>query len=401
VLNLIIRIGIAVIIVIATVLLIRLVWFAFKRLRAKVDEYGSKHFKPLTIKKLNLLDVKQMMTVIFFALQLAKYVVALFIVVLSIPIVFSLFPQTRNLASVLFGYILTPLKTIGGNIVGYIPNLFTIAIILFIVRYALRALKFFTTQIERGKLVIPGFYADWAQPTARILQIFFYAFTVAMIYPYLPGSGSGAFQGVSVFVGLIISLGSSAAIGNLVAGIVITYMRPFKIGDRIKLGDTVGFVVERSPIVIRIRTHKNEYVTVPNQMVLNSSIVNYRTSSESQEGGLIMHAAVTMTYEVPWRKVHEILLEAARKTSRTESTPKPYVLQTALDDNYCCYEINVYTKHVEQLPSIYSELYGHLQDGFDAAKVSLTAPHYRIHIGRTEEQHNLLSFSGKESAAPV
>jgi small-conductance mechanosensitive channel len=210
--------------------------------------------------------------------------------------------------------------------------------------------------------------------------VLLYAFTVAIIYPYLPGSDSRIFQGVSVFVGIIFSLGSSSAIGNLIAGLVITYMRPFKIGDRIQIKDITGFVVEKSPIVIRIKTHKNEYVTFPNMIILNSSIINYHTSSDEDEEGLILYADVTMGYTVPWQQVHEILIEAALQTKMVQKNPKPFVLQTALDDFYAKYQINLYTKEVDRVPAIYSELYQNLQNGFKAAGISLTAPAYRINL---------------------
>ncbi|GHV88405.1 hypothetical protein AGMMS50267_07650 [Spirochaetia bacterium] len=161
---------------------------------------------------------------------------------------------------------------------------------------------------------------------------------------------------------------------------VITYMRPFKIGDRIKFQDITGFVVEKSLIVIRIKTHKNEYVTFPNMMVLNSSIVNYNTSSDDDEEGLILYADVTMGYSVPWKQVHEILIAAALKTTGIEKTPKPFVLQTSLDDFYAKYQINAYTKDVNKVPRIYSELYENLQNGFNGAGIDLTAPAYQIYL---------------------
>jgi small-conductance mechanosensitive channel len=379
-LNIITRLGIAVAIIIGQILLIKLVWFFFRIFTVKITAYGKKHFKPIQIKKYRLMDTRQILNVIYFFLRILKYLVTAFQLFITIPIVFSLFPLTKNLASTLFGYIFTPLKNIGLGIIKYIPNLFTIIIIIFIVRYVLRSLRFLSTQIEREKLVIPGFYSDWAQPTFNILRVLLYAFTIAIIYPYLPGSDSAVFQGVSVFVGIIFSLGSSSAIGNLVAGVVITYMRPFRIGDRIKLNDVTGFVVEKSPIVTRVRTHKNEYVTFPNIMVLTSGIINYHTSSEEKEEGLILHADITMGYAVPWPQVHDILITAALKTSRTEKNPKPFVLQTALSDFYANYQINVYTKDVDHVPSIYSELYQNLQDGFKAAGIDMTAPHYQIRM---------------------
>jgi small-conductance mechanosensitive channel len=299
---------------------------------------------------------------------------------MTVPIVFSLFPATRELASTLFGYILNPLKNIFFSVVKYIPNIITIIIILTITKYIIRALKFFTAQIAKGKLKLPGFYPDWAQPTFSLLRFLLYAFTVAIIYPYLPGSDSRFFQGVSVFVGLIVSFGSSSVIGNLVAGFIITYMRSFKIGDRIQIQGNIGFVVEKSIMVLRIKTAKNEYITIPNLQVLQASIINYNTSSDEDEEGLILHAEITFAYTTPWRLIHEILIEAALKTRHVLKSPKPFVLQTALDDFYAKYQINCYTKEIDNMPAIYSELYANLQDGFASRGLDMTAPHFRINL---------------------
>ncbi|MDR1107762.1 MAG: mechanosensitive ion channel family protein [Spirochaetaceae bacterium] len=371
------RLGIAAAIIIGQILLIRLVWLLFKLFERKVRQYGQTKFKPLKVKSYRLLDTKQLLEIISFFLKIIKYLVTLLQLIITVPIVFSLFPLTERLAGRIFGYILTPLKNIAWGMINYIPNLFTIIIIITVTRYVTRSLRFFATQISRGKLVLPGFYADWAQPTFNILRILLYAFTVAIIYPYLPGSDSAIFQGVSVFVGIIFSLGSTSAIGNLVAGVVITYMRPFKIGDRIKLNDVTGFVVEKSPIVIRVKTAKNEYVTFPNMMILNSSVVNYHTSSDENEEGLILYTTVTFGYNTPWQTVEAILIEAALKTIHVQKEPRPFVLQTALDDFYANYQINLYTKNIEAISAIYSDLNKNIQDGFRAAGLDMTAPHFR------------------------
>ena len=262
-LNFIQRLGIALAIVAAQALLIWVFWYLFKRLNVKIEYAGKDKIKPLTIKKFRLLTAKQIINIIEVFLKLLKYVITAVQLFLTIPIVFSLFSATKNLASTLFGYILNPLKNIAIDVVKYIPNLFTIIIIVLITRYVLRGLKFFAAQIDRGKLVIPHFYADWAMPTLRILQVLLWAFTVAIIYPYLPGSDSKAFQGVSVFVGIIFSLGSSTAIGNLVAGLVITYMRPFKIGDRVQIKEITGFVVEKNMMVVRLKTQRTNMLHFP------------------------------------------------------------------------------------------------------------------------------------------
>ena len=368
------RFGIVAAVIAGQVFLIIFVWFIFKRINAKVEASAGTRIKPLVIKNVRILNVKQIEDAFFLLLKIAKYLVTVFQLFITVPIIFSMFPSTKELASTIFGYVLNPLKNILLATLNYIPNIITIVIILLITKYVLKGLKFFAKQIDRGRLVIPGFYADWAWPTFNILRVLLYAFTIAIVYPYLPGSESRVFQGVSVFVGIIISLGSSSAIGNLIAGLVITYMRPFKIGDRIKIKDITGYVTEKSPFVIRLRNIKNENITFPNLTVLNSEVVNYNTSGE--EDGLILHAAVTIGYDTPWRDVYDIMLKAAAKTPHIEESPKPFVLQTGLDDFYAHYEINVYTKEIERVALIYSLLYQYIQDEFKEAGISLFSPHY-------------------------
>jgi small-conductance mechanosensitive channel len=375
-----VRVGIAVAISILQILLIWLTWKFFTFITKKVDAYGKRHFHPIKIKKIVLMDVEQMLKLSAQLISILKLIVGLLQLIITIPIIFHLFEATRDIAAKLFGYILAPIKQFAVGLVNYIPNLFAVAIILIIARYILRTVKFFTTQIERKKLVIPGFYSDWAQPTFNILRVLIYAFTIAFIYPYLPNSESDIFKGISVLVGVLFSLGSSSVISNLIAGIVMTYMRPFQVGDRIKINDVIGFVVERGPMNTRVRTHKNEFVSFPNQMILNTSVTNFNSSTVAGLDGYIAHAIVTMGYDVPWQTVHEILINAASKTEFTEKTPPPFVNQTKLDDFYCWYEINVYTKDVSRLPVVYSELYKNIQNGFSAANISMFAPHYQVRI---------------------
>ncbi|MDR2376220.1 MAG: mechanosensitive ion channel [Treponema sp.] len=379
------RLGIALGIIALQALLIWIFWrHVFRFITKKTVDYLGTRLKPFTIKKLKILNTRQILQLVVFGIKIVKYIFTILQLLFTIPLIFSLFPLTRDLASTLFGYILTPFKNIVFGAVAYIPNLITIAVIVVVTRYVLQGLKFFAVQVEKGKLAIPGFYADWANPTFNILRVLLYAFTVAIIYPYLPGSDSRIFQGVSVLVGIIFSLGSSSAIGNLVAGLVVTYMRPFKIGDRIKINDVTGFVVEKTLMVIRLKTHKNEYVTFPNLIILNSSIVNYHTSSDEDEEGLILHTTVTFGYSTPWQTVHEILINAALSTSHILENPRPFVLQTALDDFYANYQINCYSKDVDLVPGIYSELYQNIQNGFHAAGLDMTVPHIRANIPYTD-----------------
>jgi small-conductance mechanosensitive channel len=223
-------------------------------------------------------------------------------------------------------------------------------------------------------------------PTFNIIRALLYIFTIAIVYPYLPGSNSPIFQGISIFAGILVSLGSSTAISNVMAGIMITYMRSFKIGDRIQVQGTTGFVVEKGLSSVRIRTHKNEYVTFPNSMMINSSVINYNNSIDETEEPLILYAEITFGYSTPWQTVHELLINAALKTDFALQEPKPFVLQTALDDFYCRYQINLYTNDAEKSPRIYASLFENIQSEFINAGLDMTAPHFRFILPQPQLQ---------------
>jgi small-conductance mechanosensitive channel len=259
--------------------------------------------------------------------------------------------------------------------IGFIPELFMILVVIFITYYITKGINFISLEVERETLSIPGFYPEWAKPTFNLFKIIVMAFAFIVIFNYLPFSDSPAFQGVSVFLGLLISLGSSSAISNIIAGLVIIYMRAFKLGDRVKIGDTTGDVIEKTMLVTRLRTIKNEEVTIPNASILAGKTINY--SVESNGPGLILHSTVTIGYDVPWRKVHELLISAAMKTDMILKAPSPFVLQTSLDDFYVSYQINAYTTTPQKAAVIYSELHSFIQDAFSEAGVEIMSPHYR------------------------
>ena len=242
-------------------------------------------------------------------------------------------------------------------------------------KYVIRFVKYIFHEIEFEKLKINGFHSDWAMPTYSIIRFLLYAFMFVLIFPYLPGSDSNIFKGVSVFIGVLFSLGSSTAIANMVAGLVITYMRPFKLGDRIKIGEVVGDVVEKTLLVTRIKTVKNEIITIPNSSVLSGNTTNY--SSETTNTGLIVHTTVTIGYDVPWKDMHQALIDAALKTDMILETPKPFVLQTSLEDFYVSYQVNAYTREAGKQAIIYSNLHQNIQDVCNERGIEILSPHYR------------------------
>ena len=266
------RAALFVLVLVVQYLLFRLTNLLFRKLRRQIIRFKQQRLKPIIIRDYEFLNTHRQGRILIFFSNLLRYIVLLIQLMFSVPILFAIFPQTEKLALKIFLYIIEPIKMVLKSIVEYIPNLFIILVIWYCIKYIIKGIQYIANEIENEKLKITGFYPDWAQPTFNIIRFLLYAFMIAMIYPYLPGSNSGVFQGISVFVGLIISLGSSTVIGNIIAGLVITYMRPFKLGDRIKLNDTTGNVIEKTPFVTRLRTPKNEVVTIPNAFIMSSQI---------------------------------------------------------------------------------------------------------------------------------
>jgi small-conductance mechanosensitive channel len=355
--------------------LLVLIWLVNRLFRfLKTRWIGHKQYPPVLLGKYEMLTASQIRDWLVRFLSITRWVVILLLVYLSLPLIFGIFPWTKPIAEQLFEYVLAPVRAIVRDLVEFIPNLFTIAIVFVVTRYADRMVRYFASEVQRGQLLIPGFYADWAKPTYKIVKALLYVFMFIIIFPYLPGSQSKVFQGVSVFLGVLFSLGSSSAIANVVAGIVITYMRPYKIGDVVKIGEVMGAVVEKTLLVTRIRTIKNEEITIPNATILGGGTTNYTAFAEA--GGLILHTTVTIGYDAPWKTVHELLIRAAGNTGGLLTEPGPFVLQTGLEDFYVSYQLNVYTKEPARMAGIYSDLHTHIQDAFNEAGVEIMSPHY-------------------------
>ena len=370
-----IRAGYLVTILIILFLLVRLINSGFNRLIDWILRRWEKYFNGLRIKNYEFLTKERQEALLRIIMRIIKVILIAILLYLSLPLIFSLFPATKGLASSLLGFVTDPVFRILNGLIGYIPELFMILVISVVTYYIIKLISFISKEIEEEVISIPGFYPDWAKPTFNLLKVIITAFSFISIFPYLPGSDSPAFQGVSVFLGLLISLGSSSAISNIIAGLVIIYMRAFKIGDRVTIGDATGDVIEKTMLVTRIRTIKNEEVTIPNATILAGKTINY--SGEREGAGLILHTTVTIGYDVPWRQVHELLIAAAQATELIKEDPKPFVLQTSLDDFYVAYQLNAYTNFPGKSAFIYSALHANIQDKFNEAGVEILSPHYR------------------------
>ncbi len=366
--------GLALLVILLVVLIIKVLTFVMRYATAALTRYSGRWISGIKIRNYELLNSAQEKQLIVSMLNVLRWVLILLTIYLSLPVLFGIFPWTRGLSAKLLGFVLNPLRKIVAAVWNYLPNLFTIIVLVVVFLSILRFFRFLKVEVERGRLKIPGFYADWATPTFQIIRVLTLAFMLIVIFPYMPGSDSPIFKGVSVFMGVLFTFGSAGALSNLVAGLVLTYMRSFQIGDRVKIGDVNGDIIERSLLVTRVRTIKNEIISVPNSTVMNSHTVNY--SADAVDKGLIINAKISIGYDIPWREVYPLLIAAASETSFIENEPAPFVQQVSLEDYYVVYQVNAYTKHPGKQAAIYSSLFENILDKFNEAKIEIMSPHF-------------------------
>lgn len=326
------------------------------------------------IQNVELFSRNQIQNAIGMVIAICGYIAKGFIVYFYLYSLLSIFPLTRQYAGQLLDYAIKPLSSASGAFIESLPDFLIIAIIVIFSRYMLKLIRFFFAEVKKGTVEISGFYKEWSDPTYKIVRFLVLILTIISVFPYVPGSHSPIFQGISVLLGVLFSLGSSSAISNIIAGISLTYTRAFVVGDRIKVGDNIGDVLEKSLLVTRIRTIKNVDVSIPNSLILNSPIENF--SGSSAETNLILHTQVTIGYDAPWLQVHKLLLDAAAATPNVLADPSPFVFQISLDDFYVTYQINAHTDKPNAMAKTYSDLHQNIQNVFNAANVEIMSPHF-------------------------
>ncbi len=337
-----------------------------QRLRSRIHDFGIQSFE--------IVRAESIWTGLRAALSGLRLLAILVASFFYIDFVLSGFPWTRWLAGHLAENALRPLKLIGEGLIGYFPNLVFLVVLALVVRFVLRLLRLFFDAVGQGSVTLPHFEADWARPTYKIARFSLFILTVIVSYPYIPGSDSAAFKGVSLLLGVIISLGSSSVIANLIAGLLITYRRAFKIGDRVTIGEVTGEVTDVRLQVTHLRTRKNEEVTIPNSQILNGHVMNY--SALAKRHGLILHATVGIGYETPWRQVEAMLLLAAARTPGLLAEPVPFVMHTGLGDFCVSYEINAYCNDAQAMERLYTQLRRNILDIFNEYGVQIMTPAY-------------------------
>jgi small-conductance mechanosensitive channel len=361
----------------ATVLLAALlagVGWIHRRLRTRVEARYKARVKGVHIRTFQLVRSEQLWRVVTGILAIAWVGFALVAVYVYLQYVLTSFPWTRGLGLGLADTVAGPLRVFADGAISTFPKLVFLAILVFVTRYLLKVVRLFSDAIASGSVTLGSFAPEWAAPTYKLVRIMIIAFAVVIAYPYVPGAQTEAFKGVSLFIGVVFSLGSSSFIGNVIAGYSMTYRQTFHIGDRVKIGQHVGDVEAAGLMVTRLRTPKNEEVVVPNSQILGADVVNYSTMAK--KGGLILHTTVGIGYETPWRQVNAMLLEAADRTAGLLAEPRPFVLQTALGDFAVTYEINVYCDTPALMPKLYTALHQNILDVFNEYGVQVMTPAY-------------------------
>ena len=348
--------------------------YMFSRVCGMINNLRETRFRVVRIQSLEIFTPNQMVGVLVLIAKYVRVAVVVLIFILFVTLVFSLYPQTDGVAQSLLININEALLGVWEEALSFIPNIIALIFITLVTRLVLRLLKFFYNGLQRGKIRFSSIHPEVVEPTYQLLRFLVIAFALVAAFPYIPGSSSPMFRGLSIFVGFLISLGSTSLVTNIISGIVLTYSRGLKIGDRVKIGETFGDVIDRTLLVTRVKTIKNEIITIPNVVVMQNEIVNY--SAEARGEGLILHTSVTIGYDAAWRHVQELLINAALDTADILQVPEPFVLKTSLDNYYISYELNAFTDNPDRMADIYSDLHQNILDKFNQANVEIMSPTY-------------------------
>jgi len=361
----------------STVVLVALlygVFWGFRRLDGFLEPRVKRQMQDLETRSKRIISGEQLWGLLHGAQRILRALVILFLVYGFANFLLSLFPQTRFAAHTLFQFVAAPLGRIIDAVIDFIPDLVFLVVLYFITRYCLKLARTVFAAIDNKRLQFKGFEPDWAWPTYRITRLGIIIFALVIAYPYIPGSESAAFQGVSILLGILFSLGSTSVISNVIAGYTMTYRRAFRIGDRVKIGDTVGVVTEMRVLVTHLRTPKNEEVVIPNSTILNGEVTNYSTMARDQ--GLILHTTVGIGYDVPWRQVEAMLLLAAERTEDLLKEPTPFIRHKSMADFAVDYELNAYCDDASRMMELYTEMRRNIQDVFNENGVQIMSPAY-------------------------
>jgi len=286
------------------------------------------------------------------------------------------FPYTEPWGNQAGTYVMDLLGQMGIAVVRALPGILAVAVILTVTRWIVRLARALFEQIANSNIRVSWMDSDVARATQRIFVAIAWIFAVVVAYPYIPGSQTDAFKGISVFIGLVISLGSTGIINQIMSGLFVVYSKALKTGEWVKVNDMEGEVLEVGLLATKIRTIEGQEVTIPNSVLVGTSTVNFTRLGHPD--GMIVSPSVTIGYDAPWRQVHALLLRAADRTPNVRKRPAPYVLQRQLSDFYAEYTLIARLEDEKQRIESLSDLYSQIQDAFNEFGVQIMSPHYMV-----------------------
>ncbi len=362
---------------VATVLLALLVFAlrrAKRRLEAHIEERRTAGSPGESGERLAAAFGQKTAPIQLKALRLLYYSALFAAVAVYLAVAFAVVPMTKGYVLAALDYVLEPIRTLWQGFLASVGNLIFIAVVVALARYLIKGMRWALSEAAAGSLVIPGVSPDWAMLAYKVLRIGVVAMGAVVVYPYIPGSDTEAFKGIGIFAGALFTLGASGMAGNILGGLALTFAGTFHVGDRVKIGEVVGDVVQTTLMLTRVRSIRNEIVTIPNSTILAGHIVNY--STEARTRGLLLATEVTIGYDAPWRTVHELLIQAARRTPEILATPAPFVLQSSLNDYHVSYKICAYTADAAAMVLTYGALHQNIQDSFNEGGIEILSPGY-------------------------
>ncbi|WP_170770419.1 mechanosensitive ion channel family protein [Ruegeria lacuscaerulensis] len=353
---------------------VAIILWLHRRIRRKTLKFVQRHLKDVENATAKSVQAEAIAALVRYTLNFVLLVIFFLGFYYYLSFVLLAFAETRYFAQLLLTYLTEPVLLIFKGILSYIPNLIMLGLISWVTLYIIRGMRVFFDAVEAGSFDLGDFEKHWVSPTFNIARVVVILIALVFAVPYIPGSDSAAFQGLTILVGAMLSLGANSVVSNMLAGLFVIYRRSTSIGDRIQIGDHIGDVVQIKLMETHLKSIKNELISIPNAQLMNSDVVNF--SKKTDGSGLLLHTTVGIGYEEPPEKVEAMLIEAAHRTKGIKAKPEPFVLWTALADYAINYQINGYTTRGSIIPKIRSDLHRNIVAVFNENGVQIMTPSY-------------------------
>ncbi|NOD95721.1 mechanosensitive ion channel [Ruegeria sp. HKCCD6228] len=356
------------------VVFVLVILWLHRRIRRRTLKLVKRYLKDVETATAKSVQAEAIAALIRYGLNFALLVIFFLGFYYYLSFVLLAFAETRYFAQLLLTYLTEPVLLIFKGILSYIPNLIMLSLIAWVTLYIIKGMRVFFDAVEAGSFEMGDFEKHWVNPTFNIARVIVILIALVFAVPYIPGSDSAAFQGLTILVGAMLSLGANSVVSNMLAGLFVIYRRSTSIGDRIQIGEHIGDVVQIKLMETHLKSIKNELISIPNAQLMNSDVVNF--SKKTDGSGLLLHTTVGIGYEEPPEKVEAMLIEAANRTKGIKAKPEPFVLWTALADYAINYQINGYTTRGSIIPKIRSDLHRNIVAVFNENKVQIMTPSY-------------------------